>query len=35
LLFIPKNGMPKMAVGALPKPALKQAIEGELLATVN
>jgi thioredoxin len=35
LLFIPKNGIPKMAVGALPKSALKQAIEGELLATVN
>jgi len=35
LLFIPKNGAPKMAVGALPKTALKQAIEGELLATVN
>ena len=35
LLFIPKSGIPKMAVGALPKPALKQAIEKELLSTVN
>lgn len=35
LLFIPKNGKPKMAVGALPKPALKQAIETELLSVVN
>jgi thioredoxin 1 len=35
LLFIPKGGTPKMAVGALPKPALKQAIEEELLKTVN
>lgn len=35
LLFIPKSGTPKMAVGALAKPALKQAIEEELLKTVN
>jgi thioredoxin len=35
LLFIPKSGTPKMAVGALPKPALKQAIEEELLGSVN
>jgi thioredoxin len=35
LLFIPKAGTPKMAVGALPKPALKQAIEEELLGSVN
>jgi len=35
LLFIPKSGTPKMAVGALPKPALKQAIEDELLGSVN
>jgi len=35
LLFIPKSGTPKMAVGALPKPALKQAIEEELLGSIN
>ncbi len=35
LLFIPKTGVPKMAVGALPKPALKQAIEEELLPVVQ
>jgi len=32
LLFVPKEGQPKMAVGALPKEALKDAIEKELLA---
>ena len=32
LLFIPKDGQPKMAVGALPKNALKEAIEKELFA---
>jgi thioredoxin 1 len=32
LLFIPKEGQPKMAVGALPKESLKQAIEEELFA---
>lgn len=31
LLFIPKEGQPKMAVGALPKESLKQAIDKELL----
>ncbi|MFN3872557.1 MAG: thioredoxin [Ignavibacterium sp.] len=31
LLFIPVEGQPKMAVGALPKESLKQAIEKELL----
>jgi len=31
LLFIPMTGQPKMAVGALPKEALKQAIDEELL----
>lgn len=31
LLFIPKDGQPKLAVGALPKESLKQAIEKELL----
>lgn len=32
LLFIPMTGAPKMAQGALPKSALKEAIESELLA---
>lgn len=32
LLFIPKDGQPKMAVGALPKDVMKEAIEKELLA---
>jgi thioredoxin len=31
LLFVPKDGQPKMAVGALPKDSLKKAIEEELL----
>ena len=31
LLFVPKEGQPKMAVGALPKESLKQAIQEELL----
>jgi thioredoxin len=31
LLFIPKDGQPKMAVGALPIHAMKEAIEKELL----
>jgi thioredoxin len=31
LLFIPKEGQPRMAVGALPKEALIEAIEKELL----
>ncbi len=31
LLFIPKDGQPKMTVGALPKDAMKEAIEKELL----
>ncbi|MEP0823323.1 MAG: thioredoxin [Ignavibacterium sp.] len=35
LLFIPKTGQPKMAVGALPKDVLKQAVEEELLAEVK
>jgi thioredoxin len=34
LLFIPKEGQPKMAVGALPKESLKEAINKELLAEV-
>lgn len=35
LLFVPKTGQPKMAVGALPKNALKEAIDKELLASAN
>ncbi len=35
LLFVPKSGKPKMAVGALPKESLKEAIAEELLATIN
>jgi len=31
LLFIPREGQPKMAMGALPKGALKEAVEKELL----
>ena len=34
LLFIPKDGTPKMAVGALPKEQLKEIIDNEL-ATAN
>lgn len=32
LLFIPQKGQPKMAVGALPKQSLTEAIEKELLS---
>jgi thioredoxin 1 len=32
LLFIPKDGQPKMAVGALPKESLIEVIEKELLS---
>jgi thioredoxin len=35
LLFVPKDGKPKMAVGALPEDVLKQAIDEELLSTAN
>ncbi|GAB4287929.1 MAG: hypothetical protein Kow0098_05130 [Ignavibacteriaceae bacterium] len=35
LLFIPKDGQPKMAVGALPKETLKEVIEKELLQSNN
>jgi thioredoxin len=35
LLFVPTSGQPKMAVGALPKNAMKEAIEKELLTPVN
>ena len=34
LLFVPKEGQPKMAVGALPKESLKRAIQEELLTAV-
>jgi len=34
LLFVPKEGQPKMAVGALPKESLKKAIQEELLTAV-
>ncbi len=34
LLLIPKDGQPKMTVGALPKEALIEAIEKELLSEV-
>jgi len=33
LLFVPVKGQPTMAVGALPREALKEAVEKELLAT--
>jgi thioredoxin 1 len=32
LLFIPKEGQPKMATGALPKQTFKEVIDNELLA---
>jgi thioredoxin 1 len=35
LLFVPKSGRPKMAVGALPKDALKEAIDKELMITAR
>jgi thioredoxin len=35
LLFVPMSGQPKMAVGALPKEALKQAVEEELLPSAD
>ena len=35
LLFVPKTGQPKMAVGALPKESMKEAIDKELLAGIN
>jgi thioredoxin len=31
LLFVPVDGQPKMAIGALPKQAIKDAVETELL----
>ena len=35
LLFVPLSGQPKMAVGALPKEGMKEAIEKELLVAAN
>ncbi len=35
ILFVPMEGQPKMAVGALPKESIKQAIENELLVKVS
>jgi thioredoxin len=35
LLFVPKTGQPKMAVGALPREAMKQVVEEELLTAVD
>lgn len=35
LLFVPKSGRPRMAVGALPKNALKEAIDRELLTAAS
>jgi thioredoxin-like negative regulator of GroEL len=35
ILFIPKDGKPKMSVGALPKEALVEAITKELSVSVN
>ena len=35
LLFVPKEGQPKMAVGALPKDSLKKAIQEELLTATT
>lgn len=35
ILFVPLEGQPKMAVGALPKESLKQTIDKELLVSVS
>ncbi len=35
LLFVPKDGQPQMAVGALPKQTMKKVIDEELLVTAN
>ena len=35
ILFVPMVGQPKMAVGALPKESIKQAIEKELLVPAS
>ena len=34
ILFVPKEGQPKMSVGALPKDVMKEAVEKELLAEI-
>lgn len=35
LLFVPRAGQPKMAVGALPREVLRQAIDKDLLSVSN
>jgi thioredoxin len=35
MLFVPKEGKPKMSVGALPKEALIEAIDKELIVPTN
>jgi thioredoxin len=35
ILFVPVEGQPKMAVGALPKETIKQTIDKELLVSVS
>jgi thioredoxin len=35
ILFVPLEGQPKMAVGALPKETIKQTIDKELLVSVS
>ena len=35
ILFVPMEGQPKMAVGALPKESIKEAINKELLVSVS
>lgn len=35
ILFVPLEGQPKMAVGALPKESIKQTIDKELLFSVS
>ena len=34
LLFVPKEGKPKVAVGALPKEAMQEVVEKELLGSL-
>ena len=35
MLFVPKEGKPKMSIGALPKEALVEAIDKELIVPIN
>ena len=35
MLFVPKEGKPKMSVGALPKEALVEVIDKELIVPIN